>query len=100
MAVVYKLIPLFIAWAGICMVICRGCAGRRSSVVLPAVAGYAMGVGCTWMLFRAFSGDAPFGIIRNVTGASFLLMWGIAVVALYRSTGRETSLPWGERFVN
>jgi len=97
MALAYKLIPHFIALAGIALVFGRGFAGQRVVVVISGLAGSVIGVGGGWALLRSFPGNPSFDIIRGVVGASYLLMWCIALVALYRSAEREQSPAWSER---
>ncbi|MDR3581006.1 MAG: DUF2318 domain-containing protein [Oryzomonas sp.] len=100
MALAYKLIPLFLAWAGAVMVLGRGFPGRRPMVAVAGSAGYAGGLAATFLLVRFLPGDLPFGIIKDAVGAGIILMWGVSVAAVYRSTGRDVPLPWGERFAH
>jgi len=94
-----KLIPQLVSWAGIILILGRGFAGHRVAVAVAGISGSIAGVGGGWALLRSFTGNTPFGIMRGVVGASFLLMWCIAVIALYRGTGRKASRPWGEWLV-
>lgn len=52
------------------------------------------------ILFRAFPGTIPFGIIKSTLGVNSLLLWDISVVSVYLSTSREETIFWGERLVN
>src|SRR5450631_692657 len=98
--VALKLIPLLLAWIGIVLVLLRGFPGRRSIVTATCIAGYVAGVAGAFILFRAFPVKIPFGIIKSALGVSFLLLWGISVAAIYRSTGRVVTISWGERLAN
>lgn len=100
MAITYKLIPHLLSWFGIVLVLLRGFPGRRSVVATASIAGFAIGVVAAFMLFRSYPGDLSFGIIRDVVGGVFLLLWGIAVAAIYHSTVREFQLIRGEKLVN
>jgi uncharacterized membrane protein len=100
MAIIYKLIPHLLSWVGIVLVLLRGFPGRRSVVAAAGIAGSAVGVAGAFILIRSFPGELPFGIIKSAVGASFVLLWGVAVAALYRITGRGLPLAWGERLVN
>lgn len=97
MALTFKLIPNLLAWIGIVLVLLRGFPGRRSIVTTASIAGFAGGVAGASILFRLYPGDLSFGIIRDLLGGSLLLLWGVSVVALYRSIVRDFPLSWGER---
>ncbi len=99
MGIAVKLIPQLLSWVGIVLVLTRGFNGRRPIVAAAGIAGFTVGVAGTILLLRSFPGDTPFGIIKSAVGASFLLFWGGAVAAIYRSTGREMPMWWGERFI-
>jgi Membrane iron-sulfur containing protein FtrD-like len=86
--VVMKLIPHLLSWAGIVLVLLRGFPGRRSVVTATSIVGFVLGVVGALILFRVFPGTMPFSGIKSALGASFLILWGISVVAIYRSTGR------------
>ena len=93
-----KLMPQLLCWAAIVLILLRGGAGRRSSVVAPVIAGFALGVpGAAWLL-TAYPGDIGFGLIRTALGAGFIIFWGIAVFGVYQSTSRHLALPWWGRF--
>lgn len=92
-----KLLPQLVSLAGIVLVLGRAFAGHRLVVAVCCSVGYLAGVGGGWALVRSFPGNLAFEMIRGVVGASFLLVWCIAAVALYRSTGRGAAQPWGER---
>lgn len=92
-----KLIPHILSWAGIVLVLLRGMPGRRSVVMLTSIAGVVTGVAGAYILFRIYPGAIPFGIVRSALGVSFLLLWGGAVAAVYRASGRGTAILWGER---
>ena len=98
--VAVKLIPHLLSWVGIVLVLLRGFPGRRSVVTAASISGFVIGVAGAFILFRSFPGTIPFGIIKSALGVSFLLLWGISVAAIYRSTGRSVTIFWGERFVN
>jgi FtrD-like iron-sulfur protein len=98
--VALKLIPHLLSWVGIVLVLLRGFPGRRSVVTVAGSAGYAVGVAGAFVLFRLFPGKIPFGLIKTALGVSFLLLWGIAVAAIYRSTSRDVLLSREERFAN
>ena len=95
-----KLIPHLLAWAGIVLVLLRGFPGRRSVVMAAGIAGLVIGVTGTVILLRLFSGTLPYTVIKSVLGGCFLLFWGGAVTALYRSNGRSVTLFQGERLLN
>jgi len=98
--VAVKLIPQLLAWVGIVLVLLRGFPGRRSIVTTTSISGFLIGAAGASLLFRSFPGTIPFGIIKSALGVSFLLLWGISVAAIYRSTGRGVTISWGERLVN
>jgi len=97
--VAMKLIPQLLAWIGIVLVLLRGFPGRRSIVTLAGLSGFVIGVAGVFILFRTFTGTVPFGVVKSALGVSFLLLWGISVAAIYRSTGRGVAISWGERLV-
>jgi hypothetical protein len=98
--VALKLVPQLLAWIGIVMVLLRGFPGRRSVVTAASLSGLVIGVAGAFILFRSFPGTVPFGIIKSALGVSFLLLWCIAVAAIYRSTARGVAISWGERLVS
>jgi hypothetical protein len=98
--VAVKLIPHILSWFGIVLVLLRGFPGRRSVVTATSISGFVIGVAGTFILFGSFPVTVPFGIIKSALGVSFLLLWGIAVAAIYRSTGRGVTILWVERLVN
>ena len=100
MSLFYKLIPHLLSWAGIVLVLLRGFPGRRSVVTATSIAGFAIGVAGAHLLFRSFPGDFPFGVIRDAVGGCLLLLWGVSVVAIYRSTVRDFPLLWGARLAD
>jgi len=95
-----KLIPQLLAWAGIALFLLRGFPGRRSVVTAAGMAGFVLGSAGALGLFRAFPGALPFAIIKSALGAGFLILWGVAVTAIYRSTGRGVPLLRGERLAD
>jgi len=95
-----KLIPQLFAWTVIALFLLRGFPGRRAVVTAASMAGFALGVTGALGLFRAFPGALPFGIIKSALGVGFLFLWGVAVAAIYRSTGRGVPLLGGERLAN
>jgi len=98
--VAVKLIPQLLSWVGIVLVLLRGFPGRRPIVTATSLSGFVVGVAGAIILFRSYPGSIPFGIIKSTLGVSFLLLWGISVAAIYRSTGRGVTISWGERLVN
>jgi len=97
--VALKFIPQLLAWIGIVLVLLRGFPGRRTIVTTTGMAGFVVGVAGATILFRSFPATLPFGIVKSALGVSFLLLWGISVAAIYRSTGRDLAISWGERLV-
>lgn len=95
-----KLIPQLLAWAVIALILLRVFPGRRAVVTAAGMTGFVLGVAGALGLFRAFPGALPFGIIKSALGVGFLLLWGVAVAAIYRSTGRGVPLLGGERLAN
>ncbi len=100
MAIVYKMIPHILASFGIALVMFRGFSGRRSVVALTSIAGFVAGAAGAVVLFRVYRGTIPFGVIKTALGSGFLILWGVAVGVMYRSTGRGTAFIGGERFVD
>jgi uncharacterized membrane protein len=100
MAITYKLIPHLLSWAGIVLVLLRGFTGRRSVVAIAGGAGFVAGVAGAFILLRSYPGKLPFEVIKTALGISFFLLWGSSVAAVYRSTGRDFPLSWGERVAN
>lgn len=97
--VAVKLIPHILSWLGIVLVLLRGFPGRRSVVTATGISGFMIGVAGAFIMFHSFPGAIPFGIIKSALGVCFLILWGISVAAIYRSTGRGESICRGERFV-
>ena len=93
MAIMYKLIPHLLSWAGIVLVLLRGFAGRRRIVAAAGIAGFVLGVAGAFVLLRSYPGDLSFGIVRGAVGGGFLLLWGCAVAAVYRG-----NMPGGQSF--
>jgi|GEM_PF-725709 len=100
MALIYKLIPHLLSFFGIVLVLLRGFPGRRSVVMVTSVSGFVIGVVGAYILSRSFPVTVTFGIIKSALGVSFLLLWGISVVAIYRSTGRGVTIFRVERLVS
>jgi hypothetical protein len=98
--VAVKLLPQLLSWAGIVLVLLRGFSGRRPVVAVAGIAGFSVGVGGAFFIVRSFPGEFLFEVIRSAVGGSFLVLWGVSVVAIYRSTVRGYPLSWGERLVN
>lgn len=98
--VAVKLIPQLLAWTGIVLLLSRCFSGRRPVVAAAGSAGFAVGVTGAFILFRSFPGELSFWVIRGAVGGSFLLLWGVSVAAIYRSTVRDSRLSWGARFAN
>jgi hypothetical protein len=95
-----KLIPHLLSWALIVLVLVRGFSGQRMIVVTAGNAGFILGAAGALFLSGAVPGSLLFGIIKSALGVSFLLLWGIAVGAIYRSTGRRVTMFTMERFVS
>ncbi|GFE62118.1 DUF2318 domain-containing protein [Geobacter sp. AOG2] len=98
MAVV-KLIPHLLSWAGIVLVLLRGFPQRRSTLAAASIAGFVLGTAGAFILFRSLSGELSFEIIKGAVGAVFLLLWGVAVAAVYSNNVRDLSFLPGTRFV-
>lgn len=98
--VALKLIPHILAWAGIVMALLRGFPDRRSVVTVASITGFVIGVAGSFLLFRSYPGTISFGIVKSVLGLCFLFLWGISIVAIYRSTGRSVTIFPGERLFN
>jgi hypothetical protein len=82
-----KLIPQLLAWWALVVVLLRGFPGRRRLAAGAACAGFVAGVAGVLVSFDSFPA-LPFGVARSLLGGSFLILWGVAVAAWYRSTGR------------
>lgn len=98
--VAMKLIPQLLAWTGIVLILLRGFPGRRPVVTAASMTGFVLGVTGALGLLRAIPGALPFDIIKSALGVSFLFLWGVAVVAIYRGTGREATIIRRERLAN
>ncbi|GAM08032.1 hypothetical protein OR1_00302 [Geobacter sp. OR-1] len=98
--VAVKLIPQLISWFGIVLVLLRGFPGLRSVVTTTSISGFAIGVSGAFFMFRSLPAAIPFGAVKSALGVSFLLLWGISVAAIYRSTGRRVTISSGARLVN
>jgi len=99
MAVV-KLIPHLLSWAGIVLVLMRGFPQRRPLLAAASIAGFVFGTAGAFILFRSLSSELSFAIIKGAVGAVFLLLWGIAVAAIYSNSVRDLSFSRGARFVD
>jgi hypothetical protein len=97
--VAVKLIPQLLSWIAIALVLLRGFPARRSIVTAGSLSGFLIGVAGAFVLFRSFTETMPFGIIKSALGAGFLVLWGISVAAIYRSTGRGGTISREARFV-
>ena len=86
-----KLIPQLLSWAALVLLLSRGFAGRRQLVAAASTAGLAAGVAGTFLLLRSLPGEFSYELIRGVVGGSFLMLWGVAVAALYRAPARDLS---------
>jgi uncharacterized membrane protein len=100
MALIYKLIPNLLAWFGVALLLMRGFPERRRAVGFAAGAGFVSGVAATFFLFRSLAAAQVFSLARGAVGVCFLLLWGGAVIAIYRSTVRDFSLPRRGRFTS
>ena len=93
-----KQIPQFLVWMLLLLLLLRGFPGRRRAVSFWSTGGFALGVAGYLLLARLLPVRVPLGIIRSVMGGSFLLLWGVAVASLYRSTVRDFPLLRLDRF--
>ncbi len=94
-----KLITQLLAWVGIVIFLLRGFPGRRSIVTAAGISGFVAGVAGTFVMFRSFPAPLIFGVVKSALGVGFMLLWGLSVAALYRSTGRGVTTFWGERLI-
>lgn len=95
-----KYFPQFIAWFGIVLLLLRGSPEQRRGVGFASAAGFVFGIAGTFILFRSFSADFTFSLVRGAVGGCFLLLWGVAVMSVYQSTVRNFSLTWADRFTS
>jgi len=82
-----KLLPQLLAWTALAAVLLRGCTERRRLSAAACAAGFAAGVLGIALLARSLPAT-PYGVVRSLLGGSFLVLWVVSVVALYRSTGK------------
>lgn len=94
-----KLIPHLLSYAGIVLVLLRAFAGRRLPVAVASLIGFVVGIAGAVLLFRFFPGEPGFGLVRDVVGGGFLLFWGVAVTAVYRSTGHDLPMTWWDNLL-
>ena len=99
MAIFFKLIPHIFSWFGIVLVLLRAFPNRRAVVLAMSLAGSMFGVAGAFVLLRSFPGELSFGIMRSVVGGVFLLLWGVAVSAIYRSGAARILYFRGEKIV-
>jgi uncharacterized membrane protein len=90
-----KLIPQLLSWTGIVLVLLRGFPGRRSVVAATSISGFAIGMAGSSLLSPVL-----FGTVKSALGVSFLFLWGVSVIAIYRSTGRGVTIFLGKRLFN
>lgn len=83
-----KFVPYIVSWAAIVLVLIRGFQPHRRLAAALGSAGFAAGVAGGFFLLQSFKGDTPFGAVKIAVGGTLLLLWGVSVAALYRSTGR------------
>jgi len=95
-----KLVPHLLSWAVIVLLLLRGFSGRRMIVTTGGNAGFIAGATGAMFLFGFLPGNLLFEIIKSALGVSFLILWGLSVIAIYRSTGRRVTAFRGERHVN
>jgi len=95
-----KLLPQLLAWTLLVVVLLRGFPARRTATAGVCLAGFAAGVAGVPLLLRGFSAALTYGIVRTLLGASFLVFWGVAAGALYRSTDRSRPAGRGDSFLN
>jgi len=93
LAAAVKLVPQLLCFAGIVLVLLRGLHARRSTVIAGVGCGFLLGTAATLVLFRTVAAAASLAVIRDVIGAAFLLLCGVAVASLYLSTGRAATEP-------
>ncbi|MDD2852670.1 MAG: DUF2318 domain-containing protein, partial [Desulfuromonadaceae bacterium] len=60
--------------------------------MIAGISGFICGVADSAVLFRFFSASTSYAVIKSALGASFFLFWTIAVVAVYRSGERSTTV--------
>jgi hypothetical protein len=89
-----KMIPQLLAWSVLVLVLLRGFPGRRNLVAGASAAGFIAGVAGVLALSASFPA-LSYGAVRSLLGGSFLILWGVSVAALYRSTGRGRSAERG-----
>ena len=92
-----KLLPQLLCFAATTLVLLRAFPGRRPATASLALAGFAAGVIGVALLTR---GSLLFGIVRGFLGGGFLLLWGVSVIALYRSNRRLDSAGTPTRWLN
>ena len=95
-----KLIPQLLCWSGIVLLLLRGYSAHRKIVVGTIMIGFASGVSGAYFLLNSIKGDAPFVIVKDAVGMSFLLLWALSVAAIYRSTGRAVTFSQSGNFSN
>ena len=84
MAAFAKLIPQLFSFGAMLLLLLRGFPGHRLPVTAASLAGLAAGAAGTSALLGSLPGEFSFQLIRGVVGTGFLLLWGVAVGALYR----------------
>jgi len=97
--VALKLIPHLLAWAGIVLVLLRGFSERRTIVTTASICGFVGGAAGAFIMLRILPGSTLFGIVKTALGVGFILLWGVSIAAIYRSTGRGVMVFRGEGFV-
>ena len=93
-----KLLPHLLSFAGMLLFLLRGLPGRRGLVLAASCLGFASGLGLALLLFRSSPGEFSYALIRDLVGAGFLLFFGVAVAAVYRSTGHDLPAGRFDRF--
>lgn len=97
--VALKLIPHLLAWTGIVLILLRGFSGRRTIVTAASISGFVAGASGAFIMLRVLPGPTIYGIVKAALGVGFILLWGVSIVTLYRSTRRGVKPFWGERIV-
>jgi hypothetical protein len=95
-----KLIPQLFSFAALVVVLARSFPERRRVASLAAGVSFLAGVLAVVFLAPALGAAVLFGLVRSVLGVGFLFLWAVAVVALYRSTGRGESALRGTRWLS
>jgi len=99
MSLFYKMIPQLLSWVAMVLVLLRTFSGNRPVAAAAGIVGFAGGVAGMQVLFHASSAELAIGVVKSAVGVGFLLLWGVSVAAIYRSTGRNIPA-WGKGFAH